>query len=78
MKKREVDVILCPTHPGAGALSGTPKYWNYTAIWNILDQPSLVLPSGLKCDKRMDFGGSENAARSDEDMRERQACESKV
>ncbi|ROV88735.1 hypothetical protein VMCG_10067 [Cytospora schulzeri] len=54
MKERGVDFILGPTYPGAGVLQGGAKYWNYTAIWNILDLPSSVLPSGLACDKAVD------------------------
>lgn len=27
----------------------TAKYWNYTSQWNLLDYPSLVFPTGLKC-----------------------------
>ncbi|KAI7549679.1 fatty-acid amide hydrolase [Hortaea werneckii] len=73
MKERGVDVILCPAYPGAGALQGTPKYWNYTAIWNILDQPAVVMPSGLRCDRSLDKFDDEYVARSEEDEREWQA-----
>ncbi|GAB1738482.1 hypothetical protein NU219Hw_g3288t1 [Hortaea werneckii] len=70
MKERGVDVILCPAYPGAGALQGTPKYWNYTAIWNILDQPAVVMPSGLRCDRSMDKFDDMYVPRSEEDERE--------
>ncbi|ORY59987.1 amidase [Pseudomassariella vexata] len=54
MKERGVDFILCPAYPGAGVLQGMAKYWNYTAIWNILDQPASIFPSGVKVDKDID------------------------
>lgn len=54
MKERGVDFILGPAYVGAGVLQGGAKYWNYTGIWNILDLPSAVLPSGLACDKAVD------------------------
>lgn len=48
MKERGVDFILCPTYVGAAAQHGTAHYWLYTSIWNLVDQPGVVFPSGLK------------------------------
>ncbi|KAJ9144699.1 Amidase [Pleurostoma richardsiae] len=67
MNSRGVDFILCPTYPGAGVLQGGAKYWNYTAIWNILDQPSAVFPSGLKVDKAVDVKDEGYVPRNEED-----------
>lgn len=39
-----VDVILCPTGPGAAPPLDHAKYWGYTSQWNILDYPALVFP----------------------------------
>ncbi|KAJ5571881.1 hypothetical protein N7535_005541 [Penicillium sp. DV-2018c] len=50
MKSRGVDFILSPTYPGVAAVMGESQYWNYTAIWNIVDLPSAVFPSGLTVD----------------------------
>ncbi|RAH71982.1 amidase [Aspergillus aculeatinus CBS 121060] len=47
MRSRGVDFILCPPYVGVAAVLGESHYWNYTAIWNILDQPAVVFPSGL-------------------------------
>ncbi|PYH47216.1 amidase [Aspergillus saccharolyticus JOP 1030-1] len=47
MRSRGVDFILCPAYVGVAAVMGESHYWNYTAIWNILDQPAVVFPSGL-------------------------------
>lgn len=33
---------------------GESQYWNYTAIWNIVDLPSAVFPSGLIVDSKLD------------------------
>lgn len=54
MRSRGVDFILCPTYPGAGVLQGGARYWHYSSIWNILDLPAAVLPSGLACDRALD------------------------
>ncbi|KAH6683380.1 fatty-acid amide hydrolase [Halenospora varia] len=54
MKERGVDFILCPTYVGAAAEHGTAHYWLYTSIWNLLDQPGVVFPSGLKVDPILD------------------------
>ncbi|KZO91396.1 amidase [Calocera viscosa TUFC12733] len=46
--KSGCDVVLCPPFPGTANPHDTAKYWAYTAIWNILDYPGIVFPSGLK------------------------------
>lgn len=74
MKERGVDFILGPAYVGAGALQGSAKYSNYTSIWNILGMPSVVLPSGLRCDKGMDVRDGTYNARSDVDEEEWRAC----
>lgn len=51
MKERGVNFILCPTYVGAAAEHGTAHYWLYTSIWNLLDQPAIVFPSGLKVEE---------------------------
>ncbi|KAJ3546107.1 hypothetical protein NM208_g2170 [Fusarium decemcellulare] len=46
MAAQGVDVILCPVYHGVGAVLGETKYWQYTSIWNILDQPAVSFPIG--------------------------------
>ncbi|EXJ93382.1 hypothetical protein A1O1_01774 [Capronia coronata CBS 617.96] len=41
---KEVDVIICPTTPGAAPLHDTATYWPYTSQWNLLDYPAAVFP----------------------------------
>ncbi|EGO00853.1 hypothetical protein SERLA73DRAFT_87177 [Serpula lacrymans var. lacrymans S7.3] len=48
------DVVLCPPGPGTAGLHETMKYWGYLAIWNLLDYPGLVFPTGLKADPSID------------------------
>lgn len=78
MKERGVDVILCPTYLSAGALIGAPKYWGYTSIWNILDQPGLTFPTGLKVDKNVDLADSSYSPRSEMEKTEWQSCMSSL
>ena len=54
MKDRGVDFILCPTYPGVAAIEGTPQYWYYTAIYNVLDLPTAIFPTGLFQDPKLD------------------------
>ncbi|KAG9498372.1 hypothetical protein J7337_009177 [Fusarium musae] len=48
MKDRGVDFILCPAYVGPAAKLGDGHYIPYTAIWNLLDQPAISFPTGLK------------------------------
>ncbi|KAF4464733.1 glutamyl-tRNA(gln) amidotransferase subunit A [Fusarium albosuccineum] len=68
MKERGVDFILCPAYVGAAAALGTGQYWLYTAIWNILDQPCMAFPTGLKADPAIDVveGGYQPRSAVDE------------
>ncbi|RHZ52863.1 hypothetical protein CDV55_104739, partial [Aspergillus turcosus] len=70
MKSRGVDFILCPVYVGAAAVMGESQYWNYTAIWNILDYPGVVFPSGLVVDPALDPVDSTYRPRSEVDARE--------
>lgn len=54
MKSRGVDLIISPPYPGVAAVMGESQYWNYTAIWNLVDLPSAVFPSGLTVDSELD------------------------
>lgn len=75
MKERGVDFILCPTYVGVAAELGTPQYWSYTAIWNILDQPAVIFPTGLKADPALDPVEAAYTPRSPVDEREYKKCE---
>ncbi|KAL4803953.1 amidase signature domain-containing protein [Aspergillus unguis] len=70
MKTHGVDFILCPAYVGVAAVLGESHYWNYTAIWNILDQPAAVFPSGLYVDPQLDPIDSSYKPRNAVDERE--------
>ncbi|KIW11187.1 hypothetical protein PV08_10487 [Exophiala spinifera] len=70
MKERGVDFIICPAAPGVAAELNKGKYWLYTSIWNILDQPAVSIPTGLKADPSIDLVEAEYKPRSAEDERE--------
>ncbi|KAL1303863.1 hypothetical protein AAFC00_000319 [Neodothiora populina] len=63
-----VDVVLCPTGPGVAPVLETARYWNYTSLWNLLDYPALVFPTGLACTPELDTkeGGYTPRNQSDE------------
>ena len=44
---QDVDFVLCPVFVGPASAHDTAKYWNYTALWNFLDYPGAVIPTGL-------------------------------
>lgn len=70
MKARGVDFVLAPAYLGVAAVLGEPQYWNYTAIWNILNQPAVIFPSGLRVDPGLDRAEEKYKARSEVDERE--------
>lgn len=39
-----IDVLLCPSGPGAAPPHQRSRYWAYTSQWNVLDYPSVVFP----------------------------------
>ncbi|KAJ6632201.1 amidase signature domain-containing protein [Mycena sp. CBHHK59/15] len=51
---QNIDVILCPASPGPAPSLGTSKYWGYTCIWNFVDYPAAVFPTGLYSDPAVD------------------------
>lgn len=75
MVERDVDFILCPTYVGVAAELGTAQYWPYTAIWNILDQPGVVFPTGSKADPEVDVVEAKYSPRSADEEREYKKCE---
>lgn len=50
--EQKVDIILTPAYPGPAPVLGTSKYWAYTALFNILDMPGAVFPTGLYVDPK--------------------------
>jgi hypothetical protein len=74
MKEHGIDVILCPTYIGVASEIGTGQYWRYTAIWNILDQPAIVFPTGLTVDPKTDVLDPTFKPRNTDERREYKKC----
>lgn len=70
-----IDVLLCPSYVGVAPEVGTPTYWLYTALWNVLDLPALVFPTGLKVDQELDVVDKDYKTRSDLEAFEYGKCE---
>lgn len=70
MKQRGVDFILCPTYVGVAGEPHQCRYFPYTAVWNILDMPGVVFPTGLKVDQELDAIDEEYQPRSKQDEAE--------
>ncbi len=71
---QNVDVILCPPAPGPAPVLGTSKYWTYTALFNLLDYPGAVFPSGLFVE-RSDAPDREYAFSGESEREIWKACE---
>ncbi|KAL2061684.1 hypothetical protein VTL71DRAFT_7061 [Oculimacula yallundae] len=59
MKERGVDIILCPPYVGSAPEKNKMDYGTYTMLWNLLDQPALVFPTGAVVDIELDPVDSE-------------------
>ena len=45
---QDVDVVLAPCFVGPASKHDTAFYWNYTALWNWVDYPAVVLSTPVK------------------------------
>ncbi|ODV91805.1 hypothetical protein CANCADRAFT_21597 [Tortispora caseinolytica NRRL Y-17796] len=54
MKELGIDIILCPAYFGPAALSHDTEHWAYTALFNSLDMPGSVFPTGITVDPKID------------------------
>ncbi|KAJ7457387.1 amidase signature domain-containing protein [Mycena latifolia] len=59
---QNVDVVLCPAGAGPPPALGTCKYWGYTNVWNFVDYPAAVFPTGLHADPAVDVADSAQRA----------------
>lgn len=46
--EQDVDVVICPVFVGPAAAHDTALYWDYTALWNYVDYPGVVVPTPVK------------------------------
>ncbi|GAC93893.1 probable amidase [Pseudozyma hubeiensis SY62] len=52
--ERGLDCLLCPVMCSTAPRPGTIKYWGYTSVFNLVDYPGVVFPSGFKADAEVD------------------------
>lgn len=71
MKKFGIDYILSPAYVSVAAKPETVHYWGYTNLWNILDFPNVIFPTGLRCDPLVDSPDTSYKSRSDIEAYER-------
>lgn len=45
---QDVDYVLCPVFVGTASEHDTAKYWNYTALFNFVDYPGMVMPTPIR------------------------------
>ncbi|CDO92441.1 unnamed protein product [Kluyveromyces dobzhanskii CBS 2104] len=50
----KLDLILTPTNVAPAEIPGESYYWGYTSLWNLVDYPNVVFPTGLKHDVEVD------------------------
>ncbi|TKY84491.1 hypothetical protein EX895_006392 [Sporisorium graminicola] len=50
----QLDALLCPVMCNVAPRPGTIKYWGYTSVFNLVDYPGVVFPSGFKADSVLD------------------------
>ncbi|KAJ7232166.1 amidase signature domain-containing protein [Mycena haematopus] len=65
---QSVDVVLCPAGAGPAPALGTCKYWGYTNVWNFVDYPAAVFPTGLYSDPALDVKDATRTYMSEADM----------
>lgn len=69
--EQDVDLIFCPMFFSPAPAHDTSLYWNYTAMWNILNFPGVVFPTPIKAGKKgseacaleMSLGGKDDHVR---------------
>ncbi|KAL8290421.1 hypothetical protein RQP46_002679 [Phenoliferia psychrophenolica] len=49
-----IDVLVCAPFGGTANPHETSKYWAYTAVYNLVDYPGVVFPTGLAADATLD------------------------
>ncbi|OBZ72285.1 hypothetical protein A0H81_07480 [Grifola frondosa] len=64
----DCDVVLSLPFPGPANPHDTAKYWGYTAIWNLLDYPGIVFPSGIVVDPAVNVADAAAQPASPADM----------
>lgn len=70
--EQDVDVVLCPVFVGPACAHDTGLYWDYTAFWNYVDCPGVVVPTPVKAlpKGQEQYGPGEPLGKEDAHVRE--------
>jgi amidase len=68
--ERGVDFIIAPTYVAAAPKPAAPKYWGYTALWNMMDATCVTFPSTVFGDKTVDLKDESYVPRNKYEERE--------
>jgi len=49
---QDIDIVICPMFVGPACEHDTAFYWNYTAFFNYVDYPGVVVPTPIKALKK--------------------------
>ncbi|GEQ68835.1 hypothetical protein JCM33374_g2504 [Metschnikowia sp. JCM 33374] len=65
MNEAGIDFILSPTYVSVASKPETIHYWGYTNLWNMLDFPNVIFPTGLYVDPELDANESSYKPRNE-------------
>lgn len=65
-ESQEVDFVIAPCFVGPASKHDTAFYWNYTALWNFVDYPGIVLPTPVKVEGQNSSEKTPVSVRADE------------
>ncbi|KAK2596562.1 hypothetical protein N8I77_013447 [Diaporthe amygdali] len=70
--EQDVDVVICPVYVGPACVHDTGLYWDYTAFWNYVDCPGVVIPTPVKALKKGEeqYAPGEPLSKEDTHVRE--------
>ncbi|KAI7774301.1 hypothetical protein LA080_008988 [Diaporthe eres] len=71
--EQDVDVVICPVFVGPASAHDTALYWDYTAFWNYVDYPGVVVPTPVKAlrkDEEPQYAPGEALGKEDAHVRE--------
>lgn len=73
--EQDIDVVLAPVFVGPAPAHDTAFYWNYTALWNMVDYPGVVFPTPIRAQKKGTEKYASDQALSKEDEHVRKLWE---
>ncbi|KAI3393122.1 hypothetical protein diail_4721 [Diaporthe ilicicola] len=70
--EQDVDVVICPVFVGPACAHDTGLYWDYTAFWNYVDCPGVVIPTPVRALKKAEeqYAPGEPLSKEDSHVRE--------